>query len=84
MIAVGAALGLRFKAFVLVPAIATTSIGGLAVGIGDSVWSNLLATLSVITALQIGYVAGTIVNFGASTKADKRQSDAIRRTNAVT
>ena len=64
--AVGAALGLRFKAFVLVPAIAVSSLGALAIGIGsgDSIWSSLLGMLSVVTALQIGYIAGTFLLFG--------------------
>jgi hypothetical protein len=86
--AVGATLGLRFKVFVLIPGIAISSITGLAMGIGrgDSIWSSLLATLLAITALQIGYIAGTIVHFGVTGARDrKHQSNIVAgRTKALT
>ena len=74
--AIGAILGLRFKVFVLVPAIAICSIGNLAMGVGrgNSIWFSLLGTLFVITALQIGYIAGTLVRLGAArARARKHQ-----------
>jgi hypothetical protein len=59
---VGAALGLRFKAFILVP---TVILGLLVIAIvgtlrGDSWWFVGLATVLVTTALQIGYFAGIV------------------------
>jgi hypothetical protein len=85
--AVGATLGLRFKVFVLIPGIAISSITGLAMGIGrgDSLWSSLLATLLAITALQVGYIAGTIVHFGVmGARARKQSSIVTSRTKALT
>jgi hypothetical protein len=84
IIAVGATLGLRFKVFVLVPAIAISSITGLGMGIGrgDSIWSSLIGVSSVVAALQIGYIAGTIVHFGVTRR--KHQSSMAGRTKALT
>ena len=78
--AIGAMLGLRFKVFVLVPAIALSSIASCGIGIahGNSLWSILLATFFVVTALQIGYFAGTLTRFGvARARARKHPSAAI-------
>ena len=63
--AFGAVLGFRFKVFVLVPAIALSSVASWGVGIahGNSFWSILLATFFVMTALQIGYFAGIVYSF---------------------
>ena len=83
----GATLGLRFKVFVLVPAIAITTIAGLAIGIGrgDSICSSLLTALSLVVALQIGYIAGTIVNFGTMGARRQHQSSIVAgRTKALT
>ena len=56
MTAIGAILGLRFKVFVLVPAIAISSIGNLAMGIGlaTAFGPVCLPHYLAITALQIG------------------------------
>jgi hypothetical protein len=59
---VGAALGLRFKAFILVP---TAILGLLVIAIvgtlrGDSWWFVGLAMVLVTTALQIGYFVGIV------------------------
>ena len=59
---VGAALGLRFKAFILVP---TVILGLLVIAIfetlrRDSWWFVGLAMVRVTTTLQIGYFAGVV------------------------
>jgi hypothetical protein len=58
-------LGLRFKVVILVPMITIGSAATLAIGIadGNSLWSVLLAMVVVITALQMGYLSGTIIRF---------------------
>ena len=78
--AMGAMLGLRFKVFVLVPAIALSSVASCSIGIahGNSLWSILLVTFFVVTALQIGYFAGTLTRIGvAKVRARKHPSGVI-------
>jgi hypothetical protein len=57
---VGVGLGLRFKVFVLVPAIVLAGIFALVVGLayGDSLGSILLAMVIVGIAIQFGYLIG--------------------------
>jgi hypothetical protein len=59
----GIALGLRYKVFVLVPAVTLTImfavIGGIAHG--DRLWSILLAAATLGTAVQFGYLAGIMI-----------------------
>jgi hypothetical protein len=59
----GIALGLRYKVFVLVPAVSLTImfavIGGIAHG--DRLWSILFATAILGTAVQFGYLAGIMI-----------------------
>jgi hypothetical protein len=59
---VGAALGLRFKAFVLVPVICvvacTIAIGGGARG--DDLWALAGLMIGITTALQVGYIGGCV------------------------
>ena len=59
----GIALGLRYKVFVLVPAVTFAvifaAIGGIAHG--DRLWSILLAMAILGTAVQFGYVAGIMI-----------------------
>jgi hypothetical protein len=77
--AFGAVLGLRFKVFVLVPAIALSSAASWGVGIahGNSFWSILLATLFLMTALQVGYFAGTVIRFGVAKARARRHPSGI-------
>ncbi len=60
-ILLGAALGLRFKVLVLLPAIAVTLGPTLVVGIvrGDSPWRIAWAGILVGVGLQVGYLGGT-------------------------
>jgi hypothetical protein len=77
---IGAVLGLRFKAFVLVPAIAISSVVSSSVSIvhGNSLWSTSLATFFIVTVLQVGYFAGTVIRFGiARARARKHPSGIV-------
>jgi hypothetical protein len=60
---VGIALGLRYKVFVLVPAVGLTimfaAMGGIAHG--DRLGSILLAMTIPGTAVQFGYLAGIMI-----------------------
>lgn len=58
---IGASLGLRFKVFVLLPAIILSVLVIVSAGIAhsDSYSSILLTAIFVIAALQIGYLAGS-------------------------
>src|SRR5262249_5510308 len=65
---VGTILGLRFKVMILIPAIGIDSIAilGAAFAQGDNRWSTFVVVLSAGTALQIGYLAGTVISFAAA------------------
>ena len=62
---IGAMLGMRFKVFILVPAIVTGSAAILGIGTAynNSLWSILLSMVLAITALQMGYLGGAIIRF---------------------
>jgi len=59
----GIALGLRYKVFVLVPAVTLTITFAVMAGIahGDRLWSILLAMATLGTAVQFGYLAGIMI-----------------------
>jgi hypothetical protein len=59
-VAVGIALGLRFKVFVLVPAITLAVIFALTVGVarGDNFGLIVLAMVISGVAIQLGYLVG--------------------------
>jgi hypothetical protein len=61
----GAMLGLRFKVFVLVPAIglalAVVAVNGI--GVEDGVWRIVGTMVVAATFLQLGYVGGGILRF---------------------
>ena len=65
MAAVGLILGLRFKAFVLVPMAFVGGFASFCIGLtcGDAVWSILLTAFLGVTALQLGYLAGIVLYF---------------------
>ncbi len=73
----GTLLGLRFRAFILVPAVVIGSATVLSVGIAgsDSIWPTLLAAGLVITALQMGYLSGAVVHYSIA-KARARKNSA--------
>jgi hypothetical protein len=62
---VGAMLGLRFKVLILVPAIIIGSAAAFGFGIAhsSSLWSILLAIAVTSTALQMGYLGGTVIRW---------------------
>jgi len=62
---VGAALGLRFKVFVLAPAIVIGAVASLGIGMvhNHDFWFILLGIVRVTTAPQMGYLAGTATRF---------------------
>jgi multisubunit Na+/H+ antiporter MnhG subunit len=73
---VGAALGQRFKVFVLLPATSLVLICTIAAGIARApdVWSIAVAAVCVTIALQIGYLIGTGIRylFAADGRARRR------------
>jgi hypothetical protein len=62
---IGTVLGMRFKVLILAPAIVICSVAILGVGIArdGSLWSTLLGIVSVLAALQMGYLAGSVIRF---------------------
>jgi hypothetical protein len=57
---VGIMLGLRYKVLILVPAVMLAMISSIIVGVAhaDRFWSIVLMTVELITAVQLGYLAG--------------------------
>jgi hypothetical protein len=61
---VGIVLGLRYKVLILVPAVMLAVISSIVVGVAhaDRFWSIVLMTVELITAVQLGYLAGTVTH----------------------
>jgi len=59
----GITLGLRYRVLILVPAVMIAMIFAVIVGIAqaDRFWSIILAMVIFGTAVQIGYLAGTVL-----------------------
>ena len=59
----GAALGLRFKVMILVPAITLTMLFAAMVGVtrGDKFWPIAVAMTLLGTAIQVGYLVGILI-----------------------
>jgi hypothetical protein len=59
----GAALGLRYKVMILVPAVflAMTLAAIIGVGSANHFWPTVLAMLILGTAVQFGYLAGVAI-----------------------
>jgi hypothetical protein len=59
----GAALGLRFKVMILVPALTLTMLFAAMVGVtrGDQFWSIAVAMILLGTAIQVGYLVGILI-----------------------
>jgi hypothetical protein len=62
---IGAALGLRFRIFVLLPAILLGLFVYTACGLaqGTTIWSITLTNVVGATCLQFGYLAGALLKF---------------------
>ena len=73
-IVIGVMLGLRFKVFILIPAnvIGSAAAFGAGLAFSDSLWSVLLAMVLAIVALQIGYLAGTVLTTTRVSKGSSR------------
>jgi hypothetical protein len=69
----GAALGMRFKVFVLVPVLALCPFAIWAVTAGSAVSACFIAAALAFGGLQIGYLCGAVMRFyvppGAPAKA---------------
>jgi hypothetical protein len=63
-VVVGIVLGLRYKVLILVPAATFATISAIIIGVAhaDGFWSIVLMTVELITAVQIGYLAGTVTH----------------------
>jgi hypothetical protein len=61
----GSVLGLRYKVLALVPAIGLALLVTVTTGIAraEGAWAVLGAAAAVATAVQIGYLAGTLTRF---------------------
>ena len=59
----GAALGLRFKVMILVPALTLTMLFAAMVGVrrGDKFWFIAVAMILLGTAIQVGYLVGILI-----------------------
>ena len=62
-VVVGIVLGLRYKVLILVPAIMFAIVLAIIVGVAraDSFWSIVLTTMTLVTAVQLGYLAGILI-----------------------
>jgi len=74
-IAAGIVLGLRYKVLVLVHAVMFAINLSIIIGIarGDSFWSIVLTTVAVVTAVQVGYLAG--IGIRATIESTRRQQN---------
>ena len=65
MLGIGSALGLRFKIFVLLPAILLGLLMCTAYGLaqGTTIWSITLTNVVGVTCLQVGYLGGALLKF---------------------
>lgn len=72
----GAALGMRFKVLILIPAIGLAFIATLAEGIarGDSAFTIVIAAVVASSCLQIGYLGSILTRYGRRTMAAPRKT----------
>jgi hypothetical protein len=63
-VVIGIVLGLRYKVLILVPAVLFAMIFAIVIGVvrADNVWSIALTTVVVVTAVQLGYLAGIVIH----------------------
>lgn len=83
-VVVGIVLGLRYKVLVLVHAVMFAVNLSIIIGVAraDSFWSIVLTTVAVVTALQLGYLAGigiraTIESIGPPQNGDGKPDSKI-------
>jgi hypothetical protein len=70
----GAALGLRFKVMILVPALILIALFAAIVGLssGDQFWSIAAAMILLGTAIQVGYLAGILFRAKIASVRERR------------
>src|SRR6266481_3614293 len=70
----GAALGLRFKVMILLPALILTALFAAIVGLtrGDQFWSIAAAMILLGTAIQAGYLAGILFRVKIASVRERR------------
>jgi hypothetical protein len=76
-ILIGALLGLRFRVFILVPAITFALVLVIGVGVAreSGIWWIALEMVVVATALQLGYLGGSAF---AATRAARSGEDGLQ------
>ena len=74
----GALMGVRFKVFVLIPAIPFTLIVMLAYGMafGTSLSRISIAIAVAVSCLQIGYIFGILARYGTTLAREARPPNA--------
>ena len=74
----GAALGMRFKVFILIPVAAFALIAIVAASIahGNSVSGTLIAGVLTLCCLQIGYISGVVTRYSLTQARAERQRKA--------
>jgi hypothetical protein len=63
-VAIGVVLGLRYKVLILVPALISAMLFAIGVGIvrAESFWSIVLTAVALVTAVQLGYLVGSVIH----------------------
>ena len=81
MLSIGAALGLRFGTFVLLPVILLGLFVCTAFGLaqGTTIWSIMLTNVVGATCLQIGYLGSALLKFLISGRFDGTRSSQSAR-----
>jgi hypothetical protein len=77
----GAALGMRFKVLVLVPAIFVGGILAAGSTVGQTLGTTFLAMVAVATALQVGYLFGSVVRHALA--ASRSSAERTVRPRAI-
>ena len=80
---VGILLGLRFRVLVLVPATVLFSVGILLAGVanGDQFWTVALTVIGAVALLQMGYVAGYLLQGVLAVSASNDPAPHFRRAD---
>jgi hypothetical protein len=71
---IGILLGLRFKVLVLVPASVLATVVIILSGIGHELSVTVLTLVGTLVALQMGYLAGSVLRFLARSYLPRRRT----------
>lgn len=80
-VVIGALLGLKFKVFILAPAVGFAIVAVVAIGMvrGEDLLAILLAALMALIGLQIGYLGGILTRYAfTSARAETRRKASLR------